>query len=270
MKKNKKASLSVEKIIGIAGLSMVIIGCGANIYNALVNQRFIDDPIDIFYYLRYFILLGIGFLIGASVSGLQKKKEKHHPLFIGTIFALIAMSAYLLLDLIRFLLLPHLGMPPYPWARIIFEGLSVAALIVTTIVALMMKYSSRTFAFAQRIFVGSFLATQVYMLCDLLYHQISHTGQQTANLWLVIVGFLIHPLVITLITYLLLSKSKTKWERLLYACCVGAIIGFFIVLSWEFQTSPYIGDVEAYSIASSGVSLVLAVVLINRIRAVLK
>lgn len=256
---------AVEKTFTAAGLVLIAVGCLANLYGAYVNQRFIYDPfIDPLYYFRYVILLLGGFAAGYCLS--KKSSSKHggsFRLYNGIFYAVFAAVLFFAFDISRILIRNLFGDLGFPWEKIIFEGLSLFALLVTLVIAYFTQYRQKNPSLhnvSKKIFVVLFIAYELYTLAT----NVSSYASETSAV-MVITSYLITPLVIAIISYLFLSNKK-PFERLFYASFIGAIYSILIAVSWEFRVDASIDSTIIFSVIATCIALAVTGFLLWRVR----
>lgn len=232
MKVKTNTYARLEKILTLAGLVLVITGCIANLYSAYVNMRFIHDPIDFIYYFKYVILLGGGFAAGYLLTKKSTQSAKYNRLFIGVVYAFLAMALFWLFDVMRVGLQNLFEYPSYPWGKIVFMGLPLFSVIVTLIGAFWLQYKPsrpNISPLAKGTIVISFIVYELYILVSSAYFLAigDATYEASQPMWLVIGHYLINPLVIAIGSYLLLSNVKRLFARLFYAVLIGAFYATF-------------------------------------------
>lgn len=241
VKKTKDRSQSTEKILALAGLCVVLVGCFANLYSAFVNQRFIHDGIDLFYYIRYIMILGGGFGIGYLLSRFMSSKTQslYKNLYSGAFYAVLAIATYELLDLLFFSAGRSTGLP-FPWGKFLFQGESIIAFAITLVIALIAYRTSKTRhpAFIKSAVATAFVINQVYLLGTQLP---IHQGQsEYGPWWLIVLSLIVNPLVIAIVSYGLLGKTKQKIDRLFYAVYIGIVCEWLARVLWELQMNAAI------------------------------
>lgn len=250
-KKQKTTNAPVERVLTIAGISLVILGCISAIYYAYLNQRFMNHGgpgIMYAYYLNYLILLGGGFAAG---YWLTRKAKGATKLFSGVSYALLATIIFFVIDTLRFTALGFFGALPQPWELYIFNGAPLYALLITAVLAYFFQYRTKQAEFnvkAKWVFVVSFLAYHIYMLGNNIYYTLISTGESdiVTPLWVTIGSYLIQPLLVTVIAYFALLKVKTVFQRLFYAVFIGTIAYMLPIVLWNFQTDPFIDAVNVF------------------------
>lgn len=265
----------LEKILTIAGLTLIIVGCIANLYGAYSNLRFIHDPIDLIYYFRYLILLGGGFAVGYLFAKKSTNHKQYNKLFWGVFYAVLAMALYWLFDLARVGFQNSFGYPSYPWGRIIFDGIPLLSVIAALSVAYVSQYKSNRSdlsTFAKIVIILSFIVYQVYILASGAYFLITGTATYDPNMptWLIIGSYLITPLVIAIVSYALLNNIKKRFDRLFYAVFIGTFYSAFTFVLWEFRTDASYEATNIFSSIVTALTILFAGVLLWRARKAVK
>lgn len=262
-KKSKvNAYAHLEKILTLAGLLVIIVGCAANLYGACANLRFIHDPIDVIYYFRYSILLAGGFAVGCL--SVVKKSTRYNQLFVGVAYAVLAMTLYWLFDLARVSLQNLIGFLSYPWGKLLFMGMPLLSVIAASIVACFSQYQSNRSdlsAFTKAAIIFSFIVYQVYILASG-----SVVYDSTMPVWIIIGSYLINPLAIAIVSYLLFTTVQKWVDRLFYAVLVGMFYSTLTFVLWEFRTDPSSDATNIFSSTVTALAILFAGILLWRIR----
>jgi hypothetical protein len=274
-KQTKNTYTQLEKVLTLAGLTLVIVGCLANIYSAPFNLHYANDPIDYIYYFRYLILLGGGVTIGYLFTRQPASQPRHSKLFAGASYAVLAIALYLVLDLARFGLQGLFGTPPFPWGKLIFMGGPLLAIIITMIIAYFLQYKSNQPSlsiFTKIAIILSFIAYQVYTLVSGTYYLIIGTATYDPNMpiWVIIGSYLIIPLVITIVSYALLNNIKKSFDRLFNAVLIGTLYSSLSFVLWEFRTDVSIEATNIFSNLVVALTLLFAGVLLWQARKAVK
>jgi len=277
--KAKKKKIStythLEKILTLAGLALVVVGCVANLYGAYANRRFISDPIDVIYYLRYIVLLGGGFIAGYRLTKKSARRTQYNQLFLGVVYAVLAMALFWLFDLARFGLQGLSEQLSYPWAKIVFESTPLAS--VLTVLAIAYFRQSRPnrpdlSALAKVLIVVSFIVYQVYTLVSGPYFVLIGKATYNPNVptWLIIGGYLVTPLAIAVVAYLLFGHIKPRFSRLFYAVLIGMFYSTLTIVLWEFRTDASYEATNIFSNIATALSILFVGVLLWRVRKAIK
>lgn len=270
MAKNKKTTNAhIEKTLTIAGLMLVILGCIASLFYGYINQRFINEPIlDSIYYFNYIVLLGGGFAAGYLLT--RKGKAR---LFSGVAYALLTVLIYLLIDVMRAAIVRNLfDTPSFPWERIMFEGEPAIALALTIFIAITMQRKAKQLDFstaAKWLFIIAFVITQLYQLISgLIMNAVnpSDSGLYITPIWLVIGSYIINPLFITLLAYLLFSRVKNGFQRLFYSVFTGAFSSILFLILWNFRTDPSLSATNTFETISITITLLAVSILLWQAR----
>jgi hypothetical protein len=256
----------LEKVLTSAGLLLIAVGFIANLYSAYTNLRFIHDTIDVAYYLRYIIILGGGFAIGFL---LVKDREKSNSLFRGSVYAALAMTLFWLFDLMRLGIMNLLGFPSFPWGKIIFEGGSLIAVTATLLIAYFSQFKSKLSTVsktAKYTLIASFVMSQGYYLVT----SILMSGESDPAWAGFVLSYLTHPLLITIIAFLLLKNIKEMFSRIFYSVIVGVFFFTLTIVLWEFQTNTHYDNIVFSGVTSIIVALALIAVLLWQARKAVK
>lgn len=260
----------LDKTLALAGLAVIIIGCLANIYSAVVNQRFIHEFIDIGYYYQSIILLGGGFLAGYFLHKKSAKPRRHDRIYLGVLYTLLAIALSSILSVIGFALQNAFGQPPYPWSKVVFMGVPILALGAAAVVAYLAQYKpsySQPSRFTKIILVLSFIAYELYTLILGTYHVISGvaTYEPGASILSVAADYALMPLAIAFVAYLLLRKMKKVFDKLFYAALVGMLYSTFMIGLWHYATNVPHEHMDVVFGAMRVVSLLFVVFLLWRV-----
>jgi len=274
--KNQKINIyaRLEKILTLAGLILIAVGCIANLYGAFTNIRFIHDPIDFIYYFRYVILLGGGFAAGYLFA--KKKSTQYSQLFMGVSYAVLAMTLCWVFDLARVSLENLIGYLSFPWGKMVFMGIPLLSVIASLIIAYFSQYkrSSRSdlSTFAKVGIILSFTVYQTYTLATGIYFLVAGTATYDPNtpVWLMVGGYLLTPLAIAIISYLLLNHINKQLDRLFYAAFIGAFYSILTFVLWEFRTDASYEATNVFSSIVTALTVFLTAILLWRARKAIK
>jgi hypothetical protein len=247
-----------EKAFTVAGLILIVVGCIANAYGAYVNQRFIYDPLlDPLYYFRYIILL-----LGGFAAGYIFVKDKALKVYNGVFYAAFAMALYHTLDIVRLLVRGTFGALGFPWEKIIFQGMSLFIVIVVFMIAYIAKKPNKQSLnpVSKKIFIAAFVAYELYSIASTVYY-----SNYEAPLLAIVLGYLISPLVIAIVSYFLLTGKKV-FEKVFYASFIGVLYGSLMYVLWEFRIDASANTTMAFSTTTNIVALLCASVLVWRVR----
>lgn len=258
--KQKTSLVPIEKVLLFAGLALIIVGCTANVYSTYVNMRFINDPIDSLYYLRYIVLLGGGFLAGYLLT----RASTDRRLFNGAAYAILATALYLFLDQLRVFPSDFTASLPYPWGKVLFFGMPLVGLVIALAFAIVsrLRMSSQTIgAVAQWTLVVAFVMYQAILLFTIV-----DATNLNSSLWFIVVN----PLVIASLTYVLLKKLPARLSRLFYAAFIGTLYYTLVMVLWEFRTDSSAEATNLFSTIALIIPLILTTVLVWRARKAIK
>lgn len=270
--KNKKTNSydRLEKVLALAGLILIIVGCVASLYGAYTNLRFIQDSLDFIYYSRYAILLGGGFAAGYLLA--KKEATRSNRLFTGVSYAVLATTLCWVFDLVRVSFQGLTDDLPFPLGKIVFMGIPLLSLIAILIIAYVSQYRKTNHTGLSTpvkiTMISSFTVYHVYMLASDIYF--TSTGAATyspnTSIWLMIGSYLITPLSIAIVSYLLLNKIDKRLNRLFYAALIGALYSIFTLVLWEFRTDPAYEATNIFGNIVAALSIVFTGVLLWRAR----
>jgi hypothetical protein len=241
----------LDKVIIIAGLTLLIITIIATVFGWSQTHLFQPDAIDLVYYSRYLVILGGGFLIGYLISRIRQPKASRSAIsFIGIVYSLLAYSVFILLDMLRVLVVNPIGTLPFPWGKVVFEGLPILAIVIVIILALLLirrtPGTSRPLHWAV---VMTFVAQQ---LSFILLTVIPYGGGEaisSTTLWAVLLGIITTPLFVGVISYLFLGKIKNILTRTFYAALIGVLFEALSIVVWEFRTNAEAAASEIFGMA---------------------
>lgn len=252
--KNNKES---EKTLALAGTLLTILAVVSSIYYWYVNQRFITDVFpSLIYYISYVVIMGGGFAVGYLLT---RKASVTTKLLAGSTYALLAMSLYDLVSAMNFVI-GNAFMVPYPWGAILFNGAPLLALVATIIIGLLVRFSRNSKTqdtLPKRTFIGLFLAAQLYNIGNIIYWAFFATGGEPSDtpLILTIAAYVLNPLTIMVVAYLVLGRIKGKTSRLFYAAFIGSFVEVLSYSLWNFRTDP---SADATNVFSEFVVVIIA------------
>ena len=265
----------LEKILTIAGLILIVVGCVANLYGAYVNLRFIRDPIDVIYYLRYALMLSGGFAIGYWLRRKSPRVNQADRLFLAVAYAVLALAFYWLFDLARFGLQSLTNQLLYPWGKLVFEGIPLLSVLASLVVAYVWQFRpqrSSLSSVAKLVIILSFIIYQVYMLVSgpimVLLGQATYTPG--VPLWLTLVSYLTIPLLIAAAAYLVFGGVKSSFDRLFYAVLVGMLYSSLTMVLWEFRTDATSEATNIFSNIVTAIDLIYVGLILWRARHAIK
>jgi hypothetical protein len=272
MKTKKEAVSRLNSTFAFAGLILVIIGCLANIYSASANVRFIHDPIDLIYYFRYIILLGGGFAAGYLLT---KKTTKYSRHYAGVIYAALTMSIYWLLDFARIGIQNSFTELTYPLTKIVFIGMPLVAFVFVVLVAYLTQrrpQRSDVSAFSKSAIIISFVVYQLYNLVASSYSLMLDLADRSSDtfVWMTAIAYLTSPIVITIISYFLLTSVKRHINNLFYATVAGIFYATLTSVLWEFRTDASYASTTMFSAVITIVAVVFIGALLWQARRVSK
>jgi len=252
----------LENTLAIAGLAVVLLGIVASLYGAYVNQRFIHDTLGSIYYFRWAILLGGGFAISFLFT---KQLASRNRLYDGVFFAFLSVSLFWLWEVVRLVIQKAAGSPEYPLSALVFYGGPLVALALALIVGLALRSSPRFGVRLRQLFIASFLFMQLYVLVTTL----ASLGQMELS-WTTIGSFLLMPLVIIALVYILFDKVKRRFDRLFYATFVGALYSILGMVVWEFSTDPTVTATMTFGGIVTGITLCITALVVWKAQRVIK
>jgi hypothetical protein len=272
MKTKKEVVSRLNSTFAFAGLALVIVGCLANIYSASANLRFIHDPIDLIYYFRYIILLGGGFAAGYLLT---KKTTKYSRHYTGAIYAALAMSVYWLLDFARVGIQNSFTGLTYPFTKIVFIGMPLVAVACIVLVAYLTQrrpQHSDVSTFSKSAIIISFVVYQAYNLIVSSYSLMLDLANRSSDtfVWMAAIAYLTSPIVITIISYFLLTSVKRHMNNLFYATVAGVFYATLTSVLWEFRTDVSHESTPIFSVVVTIVAVIFVAALLWQARRVTK
>jgi len=268
MKTTKHTNIALQKLITRAGMTLIAIGCTANLYSIVVNTRFVHDPLDYLYYLRFIILLLGGFAIGYFLAKRSKREDR---LFIGVGYALLAQTLFWLLDLARLAFQHIFSAQPYPWGRILFMGTPLVSLLLTLATAYLTQRkikSSQLSTPTKKLVIFSFVLYQLYAILESSSLLLTNTvtgGQNLFGWFLTSISYLLAPLAVAIVAYLLVA-AKPPLDRFFYAALIGTFYSTLSIVLWEFRTDATYDATTMFSVGVVAVSVLFASVIIWKAR----
>lgn len=272
MKTTKHTNIALKKLVTTAGIALIVVGCIANLYGILVNTRFVHDPLDYVYYLRFVVLLLGGFAIGYF---LIKKSKREDRLFVSVSYALLAQTLFWVLDLVRLTFQHLFSTQPYPLGKILFMSTPLVSLLLTFIVAYITQHkikSSQLSGPTKKLVIFSFVFYQLYTILEsssLLLTNTATSGQDLFSWLLTSITYLLAPLAIGIIAYLLVVV-KPQLDRFFYAALIGIFYSTLSIVLWEFRTDATYDATIIFSFSVVGVSVLFAGVVIWKARRAIK
>lgn len=258
MKKKINNALQ-EKIFIVTSLGLTLLGliaCGFNLYT---NYRFVIDFLTIVYYLSYGLLL-----VGGLAIGWFSAQKKESRLLSASVYALIAVPLYSILDLLR-LPLNNVDIG-YPWGAILFEGMPLITLLVLALAAILAnkKGIKDTPKIA---LIVLFVIGQLYtlwILTEAFFHinGSSFSGPTTE----VLLYLVVQPFVFAIISYFVLVNISPRRERVFYASSVGTVAVILSILLWNFSTDPTLEATNAFSMFATFTILGVVIILTALLR----
>ena len=260
VKKKTKTQSNLEHLLSATGIGVIILAGIATLFSMWNNQRFIHEPLDIVYYCRYLLLLGGGFLLGAMVLRTKPAKNAEPTFFLAATYAILAVSVFFFLDILRLLFRDFFGEPSYPWGKIIFLcGPLIALLIVAGIAFVLRKWAyGSALRLTKILFISLFAIQQIQIVWPVL-SSMDTTVWSAESVWILLLGFIAFPLTVAVIAYLLFGKVKSQLDRVFYSALIGTMYFIATLLAWEFRTNA---EAEATAIFGTVVTGLIGAVTI--------
>jgi len=267
LKKLSKKTLSQsEKILVAAGIAVVILTVIATLFTFMTSHPFIREPIDLGYYARFAITVVGGFGVGLIASRFTSPgKNKKASLFTGLSFGLLTYAVYLLLDYSRLPLRELFGTPDYPWGKILFEGISVAALVIMAIVAAIAVARKKVVTTSSNRFKWGFVAVFTLLQIALFVANgliSSHAELSAMTLLIGLLALITTPFAIAVIAYIALKSIGDTLTRLFYSAFIAQLYQVVQLVAWEFRTNPDSSATIIFSFVVSISAFVAAIALI--------
>jgi hypothetical protein len=271
VKKQKSKIAPYEKILAKSGAVLVALAAASSIYYLYANRSFVHDLFGLAYYLNYLLILGGGFAIGYLLS---RGTDKSSKVYIGATYALLAMSLYSLIYVVPFLIDRFYGMLPFPWGRILFEGLPIFALLLTTLIAYIFQFRPGKGLSPQSMksFVRIFALAQIYSISNLVYWTVMTPSAEVSDqslqtpLYITIAGYLSNPIVIALAAFLLIGTVKNLSARIFAASFIGAFSSALLYILWNFRTDPSADSINVFQLFVFSITMIATVLLILKVR----
>lgn len=265
-KKQIKNNYKLEKVLTFAGLGIIALGFIANMFGAFSNIRFVGDIFDVIYYFRYVLLLVGGLAIGFLFT---KKSAISSRWLNGVVYAVFAITLYMVLDIIRVVLQNSVGFFPFPWGKVIFEGEPLIPLVILVLAAFTLRFKLKrpiVNTFVKVSIITSLVLYQVYILLDNLYYLSKNIGEYDSSVpvWLAVSEYLTTPLVVAFIAYLVLGKIKKTLDRIFFSVLIAAFYSILMLVLWEFRIDPSSGATYVFGNIVTGLSLLFVGVLLWR------
>lgn len=265
MIKNKDKYHHLEKTLTVAGVILILLAIVATLFSAWNNRRFVYEPLDVIYYIRYLLILCGGYFIGYMC---QSKKPRNLFAFDGVSYSLLAIITFFSLDFIRIPIRNLFGFLPYPWEKILFEGSPIITLAIIAVIAIIFnKYTpvKKSKHIFQWLFIILFIFQQVGMY---VYPASISAFPQLSLVFLLtmLLGVIISPLSVAIVSYLLLGNVKESLNRAFFSSAIGTIYGTTYIIMWEFSTNPMAEATNIFSYVATISALALTATLIWRAR----
>lgn len=258
-KQKLKPVTESEKTLAFAGTVLTVLAVVSSIYYWYINQRFVHDIFpSLIYYISYVVVMGGGFVFGYLVT---RRAPLANRLLAGSTYALLTMAIYTLTLALNFIATAMLGTLPYPWGGILFNGAPLLALVITVVVGLLLQLRRKGTALdpvPKRTFIGLFVIAQLYNIGNTAYWTLIAPGIEPSQdpLFLTIASYVLNPLTVMVIAYLLFNRVKTRTNRLFYAAFVGAFSETLTYSLWNFRTDA---SSDATNVFSTFVAIIVAV-----------
>lgn len=257
----------VNKTASYAILLVVLLAVTGSLYALFANRGFLLSSPQSFivtasFHLSNAITIGGGFVLGYLIVSNRKNSRVRRVVIAGTI-ALLATALYSLVFMgaTRFLASPGMG----EFDLLVSLVIALAGAVVMAFIARRptSAYISRPLRYA---FLGAFWLYQVIVAYKLLSAYIIRPTDATFALypiWLQIPSLILMPIITALVLLAALRIPQVK-HRLFYASLFGALIYYFLLQLWQFETDPRPEAVNAFTLFADAISiaLLLAVILL--------
>lgn len=266
MKNKKQKPVTINKLFALIGSIIILISCLSNIFGFYNNLIFINDTIGVIYYLRLIILLGGGFIIGYLFTN---NKEFYDKLYSGVVYATIANSFFWIFDIIR-LPITNLNLP-YPFSKLLFEGLPLFAIVATLIIAIIIKRKYKNISTNNPInllIICSLIITQIYSIASNLYYLATGVASfdPYTPIWFTIFSYSTLPIVVALTFYIFTKNIKPKLTRLFYATLAASLYYSFVMALWELRLDADLNATVIFDSIVTLTSLIPIVTIIYKIK----
>lgn len=242
MKKQKHSFLRFESMFLVAGLVVVAFASLASLFGVVQNMRFIHDPIGMLYYARYFLIIGIGFVLGyLLITNEASNQPSGQKIRSGIQLSMLAYILFITLDSLRVLAQNTIGQFGYPWGKMLFEGMPLFALVIALGLYLLthrwrrLNHQMTTPLFV--IVMVLFFVSQALIFTQLVAH-LPFAEISPDLLFISLLGVLVNPLVAVMTAYAVFSRMSPETERLAYAVAIGILYMILLHTVWEFRTNP--------------------------------
>lgn len=273
-KENKNATASIQRIskpLFITAIAGAVLTLAATISSFVLNSQFLGQPASFLYYAQYSILFfgsfGVGY--GLAKASAKKKNEDTNPIATGVIFALISFLFFYLVDASRLVLFPLLDTLPFPVPAILFNSQAIIAVALVTLFGLASllkgKIVSVHTSWVRALLIAAFV---VYQIVQLIAGAaiFSHAEFVGFDFFLMLLGLLISPLTIALITYFYIRKKTTKNIAAMIGVIGGTVYAAVTQLGWEFRQDPGEQSTFVFGYVVTIAALIAAATLVVAIR----
>lgn len=249
--------------MAVAGLVLLLFVVASSIFSLFNNARFFQDAFDLVYYTRFTVIIVGGFLIGLLFRGYTKKALlTGRSIFTGISYGLLAFSTYFLFDMIRLPFNDLIFGLPFPYAKFVFEGMPLLALVAVFLVALCIKRSNKTDFVRNKIFIsslmiaffGTFIAQRIQLL-------ILASTDWTSALTFSFSSIVFEPVSIAIIVFIMLISIKPLLDRFMYSILIGLVYSASLMAFWEFRTDAGDEATNRFGLIASIVTLSIVAIL---------
>jgi hypothetical protein len=152
------------------------------------------------------------------------------------------MSIYWLLDFARVGIQNTFTGLTYPLTKMVFIGMPLVAVAFIILIAYLTQrrpQRSDISTFSKSAIIISFVIYQLYNLIASSYSLMLDLANRSSDtfVWMAAIAYLTSPIVITIISYFLLTSVKRHMNNLFYATVAGVFYATLTSVLWEFRTN---------------------------------
>ena len=261
----------LQKPIIVSGVVLGVLTILASIVSLSVASSLYHSPLGVVYYLRFAVVLLGGGLIGSAAAILANKyiKKQSSVVTTGIIFALLSYCLFMLTDVFRVLFNPAINELGFPLTAIIFNGMPLLALALTTVVAAAAYAGKRAFTLDQRWLQGTFASIFILQQLSLalsLTQGLEYAQLDTMTFFLLALNILITPLIVSGLVYLSLKGTLETGIRIFMATLIGAVYLVIRDIGWEFRLDASYESTLIFSFVITIVAIIAVAVLTYSVR----
>lgn len=231
---------SLEKFLGLAGASLVVLAVVMSMYSLVANSAFGGmGGLTPLYYARYGLIMVAGFAIGYSlvtIAARHRKTPEGLALFNGSAYALLALVLFFVLDYARLALQVGVGYLEYPWGRLLFEGMPLLAIFATLAIYYVLRVSrTSTLASTKPFWVVFTVAFLLWQLVTFWQASITIFGAaqwDVVTLLFTMIAIVLTPIGVAAIAYWVFRGVADRGHRIFYAVYVGTFYYALMQFVW--------------------------------------